>query len=174
MMAGRRNCENHSRIFNGVLIMVGLDSIFVFIPDISIFQDAFVLKSIEDRNDMEKSAKDFFNFLAEQTEKTGFKYLRTPVEFTVKLLNDPLFKDNMKIWKFLSLILGYEINVCLQDVSSEKEIIECYKHLNKYKKPLIICNRKKDVYSDYETISTKTFMRVFKDAMLKDRIIPAQ
>ena len=143
-----------------------LNTIYVFVPDISVFKDAFTLNPKTER---QKTARDFLNFLAEHTEASGgFKYLRTPVEFTVKLLNDPLFQDK-KIWGFLSLIMKPEISVFNPNVPSEKEILQCFKTLSRYKIPNIMSNDIREIYGDYQ-LTTTQFMRIFKEAFLTDRV----
>lgn len=143
-----------------------LDSIYVFVPDISVFKDTFTLNP---ENERQRTAKAFFNFLADQTEKCGgFKFLRTPVEFTVKLINDPLFRDKKKVWGLLGLILKAECSVFNPNVSTEEEIMECYNTLEKYKKPILISNERREVYQGIE-ISTVQFMNIFKNALLTDR-----
>lgn len=144
-----------------------LDTIYVFVPDISIFRDAFSL--VQDTN-LKKSAREFLNFLATQSEESGgFKFLRTPIEFTVKLMNDPLF-DKTKIWSLLGLILRVE-PVFDKDITSEKEIVRCFKHLNAYKKPILISNDFKEEYQQIGSLTTTQVMRLLPTMMCDRSLI---
>jgi len=141
--------------------MASLDTIYVFVPDISVFRDAF---SLSQETNLQKSARDFLNFLAKQSEESGgFKFLRTPVEFTVKLINDPLFNDS-KIWAFLGLILRAE-PIFDEHISSEEEIVKCYKHLNTYKKPILISNDIKEEYKECDPLTTSQVMKLLPTIM---------
>lgn len=145
--------------------MTCLDTIYVFVPDISVFRDAF---NLTQESSNQKSARDFLNFLAKQSEESGgFKFLRCPGEFIVKLMNDPLFNDT-KIWGFLSLILRYG-DVSNKDVKTEQEIIDCYKHLNTYKKPIMISNDIKEEYKNYDPLTTSQVMKLLPTIM-NDRL----
>ncbi|MCK4798512.1 MAG: hypothetical protein KAT05_14115 [Spirochaetes bacterium] len=141
--------------------MVFLDTFYVFVPDISVFRDAFTL---DNNTPQQKSARAFLNFLANQSEQAGgFKFLRTPVEFIVKLMNDPLFDDS-KIWAFLGLILRAE-PIFDGDVSSEEEIVKCFKHLKTYKKPILISNEFKEEYNEFDPSNTSQIMNLLPTIM---------
>ena len=141
--------------------MTCLDTIYVFVPDISVFRDAFNLTQ-ETQN--QKSAREFLNFLAKQAEESGgFKFLRCPGEFIVKLMNDPLFNDT-KIWGFLGLIMRYG-DVSNKDVKTEQEIVDCYKHLSTYKKPILISNEIKEEYKNCDSFTTSQIMKFIPTIM---------
>lgn len=144
-----------------------LDTIYVFVPDISVFKDAFNL--IQDTN-LKKSAREFLNFLAIQSEESGgFKFLRTPIEFTVKLMNDPLF-DETEIWSLLGLILRVE-PVFDKDIASEKEIVKCFEYLNIYKKPILVSNDIKEEYQQIGSLTTTQIMKLIPTMMCDRSLI---
>jgi len=141
--------------------MALLDTIYVFIPDISVFRDAF---NLTQSTSSQKSARGFLNFLAKQSEESGgFKFLRCPGEFIVKLLNDPLF-ENTKIWGFLGLILRYG-DISNKDIKTEEEVVECYKHLSTYKKPILISNENKEEYKNCDPLTTSQIMKLLPTIM---------
>ncbi len=141
-----------------------LDTIYVFVPDISVFRDAF---SLTQETSLQKSAREFLNFLAKQSEESGgFKFLRCPGEFIVKLLNDPLF-ENTKTWKFFGLILRYG-DISNPNISTEEEIVECYNHLGTYKMPILISNDIKSEYEDCEPLTTSQIMKLIP-TIINDR-----
>ncbi|MEK6898396.1 MAG: hypothetical protein AABX28_03510 [Nanoarchaeota archaeon] len=141
--------------------MACLDTIYVFVPDISIFRDAF---NLTQETPNQKSARDFLNFLAKQSEESGgFKFLRCPGEFLVKLLNDPLF-NNTKIWGFLGLILRYG-DVSDKNIKTEEEIVKCYNHLRTYKKPILVSNDSKKEYKECDPLTTSQIMQLLPTIM---------
>lgn len=129
----------------------------IFIPDISVFQDAFN----PDQNTLQqKTARAFFNRLAKVNAINDTVLMRLPIELIVKLMSETWMKN---VWDEFSIILKQEPEAKTQaDCSCEEAVIDLYDFMKEYKNPICVSNTPKKEYQDrlIPVMDTNTLMAI--------------